>query len=144
MVARHGGGINETALAYAMTGRVLRRNIDEVRIDHIVPGGSSESVAVGGRIDKSCIARGRLQRGGIGRRFALLRQYRLDHHRRRFRLQTGIGKDLLHLRVLKAQRGKRLAQMLLHRGNRGRILRQAMLLPVALQGRCRAPCSSCS
>ena len=137
MVAQHGGGINETALACAMTGRVLRRNIDEVRIDHIVPGGSGESVAVGGCIDKSCITRGCLQRGGIGRRFAFLRQYRLDHHRRCFRLQTGIGKDLLHLRVFKALRGKRLAQMLLHRGNRCRVLRQAMLLPVALQGRCQ-------
>ena len=62
-----------------------------------------------------------------------MRQHRLDHHRRCFRLQARIREDLRHLLRRKALRGERLAQMLLHRSDRCRVLRQAMLLPVALQ-----------
>ena len=62
-----------------------------------------------------------------------MRQHRLDHHRRCFRLQARIREDFRHLLRRKTLRGERLAQMLLHRSDRCRILRQAVLLPVALQ-----------
>ena len=136
MVARHGRGINETALVFALCARILRRDINEARIHHVIlRGGIDEAVAIGGHIDKFCVACGGLclQRGRVGRRVAVLRQHRLDHHRRCFRLQARIREDLRHLLRRKTLRGERLAQMLLHRSDRCRVLRQAMLLPVALQ-----------
>ena len=136
VVARHGRGINETALVFALRARILRRDINEARIHHLMlRSGIDEAVAIGGHIDKFRSACGglRLQRGRIGRRVAVLRQHRLDHHRRCFRLQARIREDLRHLLRRKTLRGERLAQMLLHRSDRCRILRQAVLLPVALQ-----------
>ena len=136
VVARHGRGINETARVFALRARILRRDINEARIHHVmIRGGIDEAVAIGGHIDKFRSACGglRLQRGRIGRRVAVLRQHRLDHHRRCFRLQARIREDLRHLLRRKTLHGERLAQMLLHRSDRGRILRQAVLLPVALQ-----------
>ena len=112
MVARHGRGINETARVFALCARILRRDINEVRIHHVMlRSGIDEAVAIGGHIDKFCAACGglRLQRGRIGRRVAVLRQHRLDHHRRCFRLQARIREDLRHLLRRKTLHGERLA-----------------------------------
>ena len=112
VVARHGRGINETALVFALRARILRRDINEARIHHLMlRSGIDEAVAIGGHIDKFCAACGGLclQRGRVGRRVAVLRQHGLDHHRRCFRLQARIREDLRHLLRRKTLHGERLA-----------------------------------